>query len=271
MVNLYLECHVGEVYHLADVQMLKYNIQFTFCYIILLGLIFYLFNVCKLKNSTEKFIVQIAAIEHLGFAEELCRMYEESAKKRGTGIAKRDPEYIKEKILQEKAIIATTENNVIAGFCYIETWEGKNYVANSGLIVKEEFRHHGLAKRIKKFVLDYTRKKYPHAKIFGITTSLAVMKLNSDLGYKPVTFSELTQDDAFWSGCKSCINYDVLTRTNRTNCLCTGMLFDPKEEKKKEFAKVKKVDKKISTKLKTPKAQRIKVVKTGGLSKVNKK
>jgi hypothetical protein len=224
-----------------------------------------------LKKTTQNFVVLIATKEHLHYADELCKLYEDSAKKRGTGIAKRDPEYIKEKILQDKGIIATTEAGEIAGFCYIETWQGKNYVANSGLIVQEKFRHNGLAKKIKKFVFDYTRKKYPQAKIFGITTSLAVMKLNSDLGYKPVTFSELTQDDAFWSGCKSCINYDVLTRTSRKNCLCTGMLFDPKEEKKKEFVKAQKVEKKIPAKLKTPKAQRIKVVKTGGLSKANKK
>lgn len=223
-----------------------------------------------MKKTPVNFTIQIAEEEHLHFADELCHLYEESAKKRGTGIAKRDPLYIKEKISQQKAIIALTPNNKIAGFCYIETWEGKNYVANSGLIVKEDYRHHGLARRIKKFVFNYTRKKYPNAKIFGITTSLAVMKLNSDLGYKPVTFSELTQDDAFWSGCKSCINYDVLTRTGRKNCLCTGMLFDPKEDKKKEFAKVKKVEKKIPAKLKTPKAQRIKVVKTAGKSKANK-
>ena len=171
-----------------------------------------------MKKTSSTFVVQIAVAEHLKFAEDLCKLYEDSAKKRGTGIAKRDPEYIKEKILQEKGIIAITADNHIAGFCYIETWEGKNYVANSGLIVKEEFRHHGLAKKIKKFVFEHTRKKFPQAKIFGITTSLAVMKLNSDLGYKPVTFSELTQDDAFWSGCKSCINYDVLTRTGRKNC-----------------------------------------------------
>jgi hypothetical protein len=225
----------------------------------------------KLKRKQENFNVQIATAEHIDFAGELCKLYEDSAKKRGTGIAKRDPEYIKDKILQGKAIIATTSANLLAGFCYIETWEGKNYVANSGLIVKEEYRKHGLAKKIKKFVFDYTRRKYPQAKIFGITTSLAVMKLNSDLGYKPVTFSELTQDDAFWSGCKSCINYDVLTRTSRKNCLCTGMLFDPKDEKKKEFAKVKKIEKKIPAKLKTPKAQRIKVVKTAGKSKENKR
>ncbi len=224
-----------------------------------------------MKKSQDKFNVQIATAEHVSFAQELSKLYEDSAKKRGTGIAKRDPEYIIEKILQNKAIIATTHQNQLAGFCYIETWEGKNYVANSGLIVREEYRHHGLAKKIKKFVFEYTRKKYPQAKIFGITTSLAVMKLNSDLGYKPVTFSELTQDDAFWSGCKSCINFDVLTRTGRKNCLCTGMLYDPKDEKKKSFVKAKKVEKKIPAKLKTPKAQRIRVVKSAGKSKANKK
>ena len=224
-----------------------------------------------MKKSQDKFNVQIATAEHVSFAQELSQLYEDSAKKRGPGIAKRDPEYIIEKILQNKAIIATTHQNQLAGFCYIETWEGKNYVANSGLIVREEYRHHGLAKKIKKFVFEYTRKKYPQAKIFGITTSLAVMKLNSDLGYKPVTFSELTQDDAFWSGCKSCINFDVLTRTGRKNCLCTGMLYDPKDEKKKSFVKAKKVEKKIPAKLKTPKAQRIRVVKSAGKSKANKK
>lgn len=224
-----------------------------------------------MKKKSAHFNVQIATIAHIEFTQVLCKLYEESAKKRGTGIAKRDPNYIQEKILQDKAIIAISEDNDIAGFCYIETWQGKNYVANSGLIVKEEYRHHGLAKKIKKFVFDYTRKKYPQAKIFGITTSLAVMKLNSDLGYKPVTFSELTQDDAFWSGCQSCINYDVLTRTERKNCLCTAMLYDPKIDKEKKFVKAQKVEKKIPSKLKTPKAQRIKVVKTGGLSKANKK
>ena len=216
--------------------------------------------------------MQIAGIAHIAYAKELCHLYEDSAKKRGTGIAKRQPEYIEEKILEEKAIIALRESDqALAGFCYIETWEGKNYVANSGLIVREEFRHHGLAKKIKKFAFDYTTKKYPNAKIFGITTSLAVMKINSDLGYKPVTFSELTQDDAFWKGCQSCVNYDILTRTHRKNCLCTGMMYDPKEEKKKQFLSAKKIEKKIPAKLKVPKSQRIKSIKTSGRSKANKK
>lgn len=224
-----------------------------------------------MKKTPDKFNVEIATAKHIDFSNELSNLYEASAKQRGTGIAKRNPEYIQDKILQGKAIIATTSENEIAGFCYIETWEGKNYVANSGLIIKEEYRHHGLAKKIKKFVFELTRKKYPQAKIFGITTSLAVMKLNSDLGYKPVTFSELTKDDAFWSGCKSCINYDVLTRTERKNCLCTAMLFDAKAEKKKTFVSKVKVEKKIPGKLKTPKAQRIKVIMTAGKSKANKK
>lgn len=225
-----------------------------------------------MKINKPKFSVQVAEEKHIVFVEEICKLYEESAKKRGTGIAKRKPEYLEAKIREQKGIIAISEDNDVAGFCYIETWEGKNYVANSGLIVKEEYRNFGLAKRIKKFVFDYTTRKYPNSKIFGITTSLAVMKMNSDLGYKPVTFSELTKDDAFWSGCQSCKNFDILTRTERTNCLCTAMLYNPKESKKKEFVKaITSVDKKIPQKLRSAKSQRIKEVKTAGKSKANKK
>jgi len=229
----------------------------------------------KLKALKPKFSIIVAEEQHAKYVHELCKLYEESAKKRGVGISKRKPEYLEAKIKEQKAIIALTHEGgeeIIVGFCYIETWTGKNYVANSGLIVKEEYRKNGLAKKIKKFVFEYTRKKYPNAKVFGITTSLAVMKMNSDLGYKPVTYSELTRDSAFWDGCMSCQYYDVLTRTGRTNCLCTAMLFDPKASKKKEFvATIKKVDKKIPQKLKSPKAQRIKEVKTAGRSKANKK
>lgn len=226
-----------------------------------------------MKTHKPKFSIVVAGEEHIKFCDELCNLYEESAKKRGTGIAKRKPEYVALKMQEQKAIIALVNNGeTFAGFCYIETFSGKNYVANSGLIVKEEYRQHGLAKKIKKFVFEYTRKKYPNAKIFGITTSLAVMKINSDLGYKPVTYSELTNDDAFWEGCKSCKNFDILTRNERKNCICTAMLFDPKSVKKKEFVEsLKKVDKKIPQKLKSPKAQRIKEVKTAGKSKANKK
>ncbi|HZH67661.1 MAG TPA: GNAT family N-acetyltransferase [Chitinophagales bacterium] len=211
-----------------------------------------------------KFRVLVATEEHTVFAEDICHMIEDSTKKRGTGIAKRDPEYIKTKILEGKAIVALSPDNEIAGFCYIEAWEGKNYVANSGLIVDERFRNAGLARRIKLKAFELTRKKYPDSKLFGITTSSAVMKINSELGYKPVTFSELTQDDEFWNGCKSCINFDILTRTNRKICLCTGMLYNPKAEKKKIFVetlKKKSINKKIPDKLTVPKAKKTKVAK----------
>ncbi len=179
-----------------------------------------------------QYIVQTARYEHLQLAEEICRHMEESAKARGTGIAKRSPDYIKQKMVDGKAVVATTANGQFVGFCYIETWGHGKFVANSGLIVHPDHRKSGIAKEIKQKIFDLTRKTYPAAKIFGITTSLAVMKINSALGYKPVTFSELTDDDNFWKGCASCTNYDVLTRTNRKMCLCTGMLYDPVEEEK---------------------------------------
>lgn len=173
-------------------------------------------------------IIQATA-EHATFAERICQLYSASAKERGTGIAERKPEYIREKILKGNAIIALGGDQ-LAGFCYIESWSHNKYVANSGLIVSPDFRKLGLAKRIKEKILELSRKKYPQARIFGITTSLAVMKINSALGYQPVTFSELTQDDAFWDGCKTCKNYDILLRNERQMCLCTAMLAPSQED-----------------------------------------
>lgn len=171
---------------------------------------------------------------------------EASAAARGTGIAKRTPEYIEQKIDEGKAIIAVTDQNEWVGFCYIETWSHGEYVANSGLIVAPAFRKSGVAKKIKKKIFDLSRVKYPDAKLFGLTTGLAVMKINSDLGYEPVTYSELTQDEQFWAGCKSCVNYDILKSKERKNCMCTAMLYDPKdhyepEETKAFFSKKAKV------------------------------
>ncbi|MFK7933085.1 MAG: GNAT family N-acetyltransferase [Saprospiraceae bacterium] len=176
-----------------------------------------------------EFSIEVATNAHLPYAEQICDMYAASAKERGTGIAQRKPEYIREKMQQSKAVIAFAENK-LAGFCYIETWSHEKYVANSGLIINPAFRKMGLAKAIKQNVFQLARDRHPSAKVFGITTSLAVMKINSELGYRPVTFSELTQDEAFWKGCQSCPNYDILTRNDRRLCLCTGMLAPSKEE-----------------------------------------
>lgn len=179
-------------------------------------------------EKTSEFDVINATPEHEKYAQQICDEMESSAKARGTGIAKRSPDYIITKMREGKAVIALTKGDKRwAGFCYIETWGHGNYVANSGLIVSPEFRKSGLAKLIKNKVFKLSRTKYPEAKIFGLTTGLAVMKINSDLGYKPVTYSELTDDEDFWKGCKSCVNYEILMSKERKNCLCTAMLFVP--------------------------------------------
>lgn len=175
----------------------------------------------------------IANKNHFKYAREICDVISNSAKVRGTGIARRTPVYIQQKMGNQNAIIALS-NGQFAGFCYIEVWGHERYVAHSGLIVHPDFRNQGLAKKIKEFTFNYSLKKYPTAKVFGITTGLAVMKINSDLGYKPVTFSELTNDPNFWAGCKTCTNYDILTSKEHKMCLCTGMLYDPSKEVKKK-------------------------------------
>src|SRR5580765_5867603 len=191
----------------------------------------------KSMEKEQQFQIVIANESHQDFAQIICDEMESSAMARGTGIAKRSPDYIKEKMREGKAVIAFTNDGIWAGFCYIETWSHGEYVANSGLIVAPTFRKSGLAKNIKKKIFDLSQKLYPGAKLFGLTTGLAVMKINSDLGYEPVTYSELTQDEAFWAGCKSCVNYEILMSKERKNCMCTAMLYDPKDHKPKEEVK----------------------------------
>lgn len=175
------------------------------------------------------FTIKVAEEKDTEYAEQISQMYADSSKERGTGIAVRKPEYISKKILLGNAIIAK-HGDELAGFCYIETFSKGEYVSNSGLIVAHKFRGNGLSKSIKKMAVQYARDKNPKAKLFGITTSDIVMKINSDLGYIPVSFKQLTTDEEFWKGCSSCVNYDVLTRNDKKMCLCTGMLAPSKEE-----------------------------------------
>ena len=172
----------------------------------------------------------IGNADHVIHAQAICDMINEASTKRGTGIAKRSPEYIGHKLTDGRAVIALSNAEPV-GFCYLETWSHGKYIANSGLIVHESFRNTGLAGKIKRRAFELSKSLFPEAKLFGITTSLPVMKINSDLGYKPVTFSELTDDEAFWKGCESCQNHDILLRNEHKMCLCTGMLYSPEQKK----------------------------------------
>ena len=172
-------------------------------------------------------IIRVATPADSHYADNITGEMASSAVVRGTGIAKRSPEYVEQKMQEGKAVIAITANGDWVGFCYIEVWGHNGFVANSGLIVAPAYRQTGVAKAIKKRIFELSREKYPEAKIFGLTTGLAVMKINSDLGYEPVTYSELTDDEEFWAGCKSCVNYDILMSKERKNCMCTAMLYDP--------------------------------------------
>jgi N-acetylglutamate synthase-like GNAT family acetyltransferase len=180
-----------------------------------------------LQVDTNNIIIRVATIADTKYATTITDEMQASAQARGTGIAKRSPEYIEKKIAEGKAVIAHTEDGAWVGFCYIEAWGHDQFVANSGLIVAPAFRKSGVAKQIKQRIFNLSKEKYPQSKIFGLTTGLAVMKINSDLGYEPVTYSELTDDEEFWAGCKSCVNFDILMSKERKNCMCTAMLYDP--------------------------------------------
>lgn len=189
-------------------------------------------------KKLEDIDVMIADESHEVYVEKILETIRESAKVRGTGIAERTPEYVTSKIREEKAIIALDGQN-FAGFTYIESWGHKSYVATSGLIVHPDYRDLGLAKRIKNASFKLARMRWPNAKIFSLTSGDAVMKMNTQLGYFPVSFNQLTDDDAFWEGCKGCINYPILRDKNRKFCICTAMLYDPaKHQKDKDFFKL---------------------------------
>jgi len=196
--------------------------------------------------TIQDFDIQVATALHADYAQQICDEMAESAKARGTGIAQRTGEYVANKMLEGKAVIALHKDGTWAGFCYIETWSHGDFVANSGLIVAPQFRHVGLAKAIKQKIFELSRSKYPDSKLFGLTTGLPVMKINSELGYEPVTYSQLTQDEDFWKGCRSCVNYDILTSKERKNCMCTAMLFDPVEKAKHEQLKSNNMSRKAT-------------------------
>ncbi len=170
-------------------------------------------------------LIHVANSSHLQYSQEICDLIFVSAQARGTGIAKRTPEYIEEKMNTGKSVIAL-DGDKLVGYSYIETWGHKKFVANSGLIVHPDYRGMGIARKIKNRIFELSRTLYPNSKIFSITTGLAVMKMNSDLGFKPVTFSELTDDKEFWKGCQTCKNFDILQRNDYKMCLCTGLLYD---------------------------------------------
>lgn len=183
-----------------------------------------------MNEVTSNVKVIVADETHLSYVDEILDTINAAARVRGTGIAKRSPEYVRQKMLEHKAVIALDDNGKFAGFSYIESWSNRRFVANSGLIVAPAFRGIGLAKRIKERIFELSRQMFPHAKIFSLTTGAAVMKMNFELGYRPVTFDELTTDTAFWRGCESCVNYDILQRNGGHKCLCVGLLYDPEDQ-----------------------------------------
>ena len=176
----------------------------------------------------EEITVVVADASHEKYVDTILQTIADAAKVRGTGIARRTHEYVTTKMREAKAVIAL-EGDRFAGFSYIETWGNKQYVTTSGLIVHPDYRGRGVAKRIKELTFSLARTRWPHAKIFSLTSGAAVMKMNTELGYHPVTFADLTDDEAFWRGCEGCCNVDILKRTGRKYCICTAMLYDPEE------------------------------------------
>lgn len=177
--------------------------------------------------EVDDIIVRQATVEDFRYAIQISEEIASSARARGTGIGNRSPESICQKIAEEDAVIALTKGGDWVGYIYLESYPLSNFVSHCGLIVAPPWRRNGVGTLMKQELFSLTRIKYPKAKIFGITTTLATMRINTKLGLQPVTFSELTDDVTFWDKCKNCANYQNLKSTAFKNCYCTAMLFDP--------------------------------------------
>jgi len=176
-------------------------------------------------------IVRVATPADVKYVYAILQEMERSAQERGTGIARRKPQLLCRKVYEGKAVIALTRTGVWIGFSYIESWSEGAFVSNSGLIVDPRYRGMHVASRIKEMIFALSRRLYPGANIFSITTGAAVLSMNHQLGFRPVTYVEITKDPVFWDQCKACVNYPLLESKGRKICLCTAMMYYPEEKK----------------------------------------
>lgn len=170
--------------------------------------------------------VEVANEKHIPYIKDILAAIYEASKVKGNSIVMRNPDYLAVKMKEGKAVIALCGDD-FAGFCYIECWQNEEFVANSGLIVKPEFRGQHLATRIKEKIFEVSRTMFPDACIFSITKSQAVIKMNTALGFKQVTYDQLTTDPKFWKGCDTCPHFQELLANGYRSCQCTGLLYKP--------------------------------------------
>lgn len=170
--------------------------------------------------------VLVADESHKSYIPDILAAIYEASKVKGNSIVMRDPEYLAQKMREGKAVIALCDG-VFVGFCYLECWQDEQFVANSGLIVKPEYRGLGVATGIKKQIFEICRTMFPEAGIFSITKSQAVIRMNTALGFERVSYDQLTTDPKFWKGCDTCPDYPVLQASQGKSCHCIGLLYRP--------------------------------------------
>ncbi len=140
-------------------------------------------------------------------------------------IATRTTEWLAKKVRARRAAVAL-DGDELVGFGYWSSWQEDTFVSHSGLVVRADYRGAGLGGDLKRVLFDSSRRQLPDARLISLTTSPQVRKLNLALGFEIVPLDQLTQDPAFWEGCKTCRNYeDVVARGEQ--CCCEGMLLLP--------------------------------------------
>jgi len=182
-----------------------------------------------------KYTVRSAQATDIIHASLISKTIELTNQNADNGICKRSASFLQQKILEGDAVIAVTKQNKWVGFIYLQKWND-DFVSCCALIVHARYRNEKIAWQLKQKAVDLAKRKYPNAKLFGLTTAAAVMKINSRLGYIPVTYDQITGDQNFWNACKTCPNYQILKSKGQRNCLCTAMLLERNTERDKAAA-----------------------------------
>jgi len=157
------------------------------------------------------------------YAEAAARLIAQAA--RDHDIATRDPEFLQDKIITSKAVVAL-QHRAMVGFGYYCDWQGGRFVSHSGLVVHRRMRGSGLGHLIKQELFAASRRQFPRAIIMSLTSSPAVQAMNRSLGFRTVPLDQLTTDPEFWEGCRACRNFAAI-QSCAGRCCCEGMIQRP--------------------------------------------
>ncbi len=174
-------------------------------------------------NQPKDIIVRASTEDDEHLAPIAAGLIEEASK--DFDIARREVDFLASKIRSGRAALALLGKKLI-GFGYWSDWEDGKFLSHSGLVVIPAMRGHGLGRHLKAVLFETSKARRPDAVLMSLTTSPTVRAYNEALGFKPCSLDDLTDDPAFWEGCKACRNYAEV-QAKGLRCCCEAMILRP--------------------------------------------